>query len=190
METSSEEIRVKKRALLIFFLSFFVVIWGISFDESLERFEEWIAQPQDQSNQIFEAINDISVYRKYRLAMIGPIRDDERFYDVNKLLELVFDNIKTGDINEDLSLAAYLAYLSASLFNGDLTVGGLNSFAPYYTTYNQANTQLRDTAVQYFSHWIGYGVGIVSLPLMSVFRSILPRKRCERDCGMLLHPIR
>ena len=134
METSSEEIRVKKRALLIFFLSFFVVIWGISFDESLERFEEWIAQPQDQSNQIFEAINDISVYRKYRLAMIGPIRDDERFYDVNKLLELVFDNIKTGDINEDLSLAAYLAYLSASLFNGDLTVGGLNSFAPYYTT--------------------------------------------------------
>lgn len=164
METSSEEIRVKKRALLIFFLSFFVVIWGISFDESLERFEEWIAQPQDQSNQIFEAINDISVYRKYRLAMIGPIRDDERFYDVNKLLELVFDNIKTGDINEDLSLAAYLAYLSASLFNGDLTVGGLNSFAPYYTTYNQANTQLRDTAVQYFSHWIGYGVGIVNLP--------------------------
>ncbi len=164
MEISSEEIRVKKQALLIIFLSFFVAVWGISFDESLDRFEEWIAQPQDQSDRIFEAISDISLYRKYRLAMIGPIRDDERFYDVNKLLELVFGSIKTGDINEDLALAAYLAYLSASLFNRDLTVGGLNSFAPYYTTYNQANTQLRDTAVQYFSHWIAYGVGIVNLP--------------------------
>jgi len=155
---------VKKLSLYIFFLSFFVIAWGISFDESLERFEGWIALPLDQSNQIFEAINDISVYRKYRLAMIGPIRDDERFYDVNKLLELVFDSIKTGEINEDLSLSAYLAYLSAHLFNRDLTVGGLNSFAPYYTTYNQANNHLRDTAIQYFSHWIAYGVGIVAAP--------------------------
>ena len=155
---------MKKLSLYIFFLSFFVIAWGISFDESLERFEGWIALPLDQSNQIFEAINDISVYRKYRLAMIGPIRDDERFYDVNKLLELVFDSIKTGEINEDLSLSAYLAYLSAHLFNRDLTVGGLNSFAPYYTTYNQANNHLRDTAIQYFSHWIAHGVGIVAAP--------------------------
>jgi hypothetical protein len=141
-----------------------VIIWGAEFDESLARFEQWLSESPARETQINEAINDISVYRKYRLSMLGPIRDDEKFYDVNNLLTLVFESLKTGNTDEDLALAAYLCYRSSDLFNRNMTIGDLNKFAPFYTTYSRINTGMRDTAVQYFSYWIAYGIGIVTAP--------------------------
>ncbi|MFP4461856.1 MAG: hypothetical protein ACLFQE_06635, partial [Thermotogota bacterium] len=76
---------------------------------------------------------------------------------------------KTVLPEEDITTAAFLAYVSADLFGDTFNITVLNKFPPFYKAYNQYVQSVKNYANAYFAQWIGYAIGLVSEPPDDLF---------------------
>ncbi|HPE69334.1 MAG TPA: hypothetical protein P5560_02860 [Thermotogota bacterium] len=153
-----------KKPLFLFFL-FLLILSGFSlanpFEESTEVFIQLVDEYRKGEGPVIHELELMSLYRKYRLAFMGGVQNEEKFFDVDKLLEAVFEKYQKGDFTYDLAFAAFLGYVSSGLFNVSFDVMRLNQFPPFYKTFHSFGETIRNEAIGFFSLWIGYGIGLV-----------------------------
>jgi len=147
---------------LLIFLITATSIFSLTFDDSIGEFNTYIENYQNEESKFAEEFDYMSIYRKYSLAICGGVKSDQHDYDVNDLLEEIYDEYKTGVPEENITLAAFFAYVSADLFGDTFNITVLNKFPPFYKAYNEYVQEVKNYANAYFSQWIGYAIGLVS----------------------------
>ena len=148
-------------SLLILLISA-TLVFSLTFDDSINEFNTYIENYQNEESQFAEEFDYMSIYRKYSLAICGGVKSDQHDYDVNDLLEEIYDEYKTGVPEENITLAAFFAYVSADLFGDTFNITVLNKFPPFYKAYNEYVQKVKNYANAYFAQWIGYAIGLVS----------------------------
>jgi hypothetical protein len=170
-------------------------VFSLSFDNSIEEFKTYIEDYQNEESKFAHEFDFMSIYRKYSLVICGGVKSDQHDYEVNDLLEEIFNEYRTGDPEEDITLAAFFAYVSADLFGDTFNITALNKFPPFYKAYNEYVQSVKNYANQYFAQWIGYAIGLVSEPpddLFDVERSsqrLRMRLTLDYDYNEELHQI-
>ncbi|MEA1885316.1 MAG: hypothetical protein U9N62_12490 [Thermotogota bacterium] len=144
-------------------------VFSLSFDNSIEEFKTYIEHYQNEESKFAPEFDFMSIYRKYSLAICGGVKSDQHDYDVNDLLEEIYNEYKTGVPEEDITLAAFFAYVSADLFGDTFDITVLNKFPPFYKAYNEYVQSVKNYANEYFAQWIGYAIGLVSEPPDDLF---------------------
>ena len=144
-------------------------VFSLSFDNSIEEFKTYIDHYQKEESKFSHEFDFMSIYRKYSLAICGGVKSDQHDYDVNVLLEEIFNEYRTGDPAEDITLAAFFAYVSADLFGDTFNITVLNKFPPFYKAYNEYVQSVKNYANEYFAQWIGYAIGLVTEPPDDLF---------------------
>ncbi len=144
-------------------------VFSLSFENSIEEYKAYIEGYQNEETEFNDEFDFMSIYRKYSLAISGGVKSDQHHYDVNVLLEEIFNEYRTGDPAEDITLAAFFAYVSADLFGDTFNITVLNKFPPFYKAYNEYVQSVKNYANAYFAQWIGYAVGLVSEPPDDLF---------------------
>jgi len=144
-------------------------VFSLSFDNSIEEYKAYIRRYQNEETEFANEFDFMSIYRKYSLAICGGVKSDQHHYDVNVLLEEIFNEYRAGDPAEDITLAAFFAYVSADLFGDTFNITVLNKFPPFYKAYNEYVQSVKNYANAYFAQWIGYAIGLVSEPPDDLF---------------------
>ena len=164
--------------LVVLFCSLGYANW---WDESIEQYQSYLHDYHHGIGSLREEIDLMSVFRLYRLHMIGGVKNDDRFYDVPILMERVFQEYKSDDFLSDLALSAFLSYVVSDLFDRPYIVEEIKRFRSFNNTHNAYVSSIREEAVSYFQIWIAHSLGIVPEPpdeLFSVaFRDPLLRSR-------------
>jgi len=137
-------------------------VFSLNFDDSIEDFNVYIEDYQNEQSEFSDDFDFMSIYRKYSLAICGGVKNDQHNYDLDVLLEGIYNENRTGNPEKDITLAAFFAYVSADLFGDPFNITVLNKFPPFYKAYNEYVQEVRNYANAYFSQWIGYAIGLVS----------------------------
>ena len=137
-------------------------VFSLNFDDSIGDFNAYIKDYENEESEFSEDFDFMSIYRKYSLAICGGVKSDEHNYDLNVLLEGIYNEHRTGNPENDITLAAFFAYVSADLFGESFNITVLNKFPPFYKAYNEYVQEVRNYANAYFSQWIGYAIGLIS----------------------------
>ncbi len=138
-------------------------------DESIEQYQSYLHDYHYGTSALQEEIELMSIFRFYRLHMIGGVKNDDRFYDVPILMERVFQEYKTDDFLGDLALSAFLSYVVSDLFDRPYIVEEIKRFRSFNNTHNAYVNSIREEAVSYFQIWIAHSLGIVPEPPDELF---------------------
>lgn len=133
-------------------------------DEAIEQYQSYLQDYYYGTSSLQEEIELMSVYRLYRLQMIGGVKNDDRFFDVPILMERVFQEYQSGDFLGDLALSAFLAYVVSDLFDRPFIVEEVKRFRSFNDTHNTYVSSIREEAVSYFQVWIAHSLGLAPDP--------------------------
>lgn len=148
--------------LIVMLFGFVFNLFAINFDSAVDNFKTLVHEYDAGESRYQHEFDYMSIYRKYTLTIVGGVKNDSHYYDLNILLEDLFEESKSGNPTDDISLAAFLAYVSADLFDNNFDITILNSFPPYYKSFNNYVQEIKDYTSDYFAQWIGYAIGLVS----------------------------
>jgi len=134
---------------------------AIDFSSSLDRFETLVEEYNAGESKFRKDFDHMAVYRQYRLAIMGGVKDDSFHFDVESLLEDIYEENLTKKPKENIALAAFLCYVDAKSFGHNFDLSALNEFPPFYKAFYQYIDNIKEEAIGYYSQWIGYAIGLV-----------------------------
>ncbi|HPR95964.1 MAG TPA: hypothetical protein PK466_06515 [Thermotogota bacterium] len=137
-------------------------LFAVNFDAAVNNFKTLVNEYENGESRYKQEFDYMSVYKKYSLDIVGGVKNDSHYYDLDILLEDLYNNSTSGNPTEDISLAAFFAYVSSDLFDNSFDITVLNSFPPYYKSFSNYVQEIKDYSSDYFAQWIGYAIGLVS----------------------------
>jgi hypothetical protein len=111
-----------------------------------------------------EDLNYLSVYRLYKLQMVGSIEKKESATTIADLLSRHLESLPVEDFssNDDrIAYSAFLAWVLSDFSGKAFQVGTLNEMPAYLSTFNSFTSQVRSMAEAVYKEWMAYALGLV-----------------------------
>jgi uncharacterized metal-binding protein len=162
---------VPKRFLtVVLLLAVSVLSFSFSQEEVLDRFKSYMNDYQrevpelQKIKKLEEDLNYLSVYRLYKLQMVGSIEKKESATTIADLLSRHLESLPVEDFssNDDrIAYSAFLAWVLSDFSGKAFQVGTLNEMPAYLSTFNSFTSQVRGMAEAVYKEWMAYALGLV-----------------------------
>lgn len=155
-----------KKYLLVFLVILVVQAFSLDMQHSLEIYTQLINQySQGDFSHPFlsfveRELNNLSIYRYYRLLIAGSTDKREAMPDVGDYLGAIYDVVQTDSEDEQLAYSLFLSYLVARMNRTNLTTDIVmknNGFVKFFSTYRDL---LGREARTFFAWIISYQLGL------------------------------
>ena len=153
----------------------FLVIAILSFSFSqkviIEDFENYISDYVSQEPQLPKVVrlnqdlDYLSIYRMYKLQMVGSIEKKESSTTIAGLLTRhlgAFTDIDDFRDNDDrIAYSAFLAWVLTDISGKPFETYTLNEMPAYLEVFNSYTTRVRSMAETVYKEWIAFALGLV-----------------------------
>ncbi len=162
----------KRFLSVVFVLLVSILSFSFSQNDVLERFERYTIDYRSEtpeSNKVRRLIEDLdylSIYRLYKLQMVGSIEKKESSTTTADLLTRHLESMPSEyfeNTDDRIAYSAFLAWVLADLSGKAFQVGTLNEMPAYLSTFNTFTTRVRSMAETVYREWVAYSLGLVKV---------------------------
>ncbi|MDK2951405.1 MAG: hypothetical protein PWQ77_1070 [Kosmotogales bacterium] len=160
---------MQKRLLIFLFLLLISVAFSGYFDTVIDYFNDYVSEYQNESSdspliqKLKEDMQNLGLYRLYKLQMVGSIDKKESATSIADLLtehmELLDENT-FENYQSKIAYGAFLGWVITQFSDQTFQLGTLNTMPAYNESYNSFLYASRDWASIVYQNWISYALGL------------------------------
>lgn len=160
----------KSMLSVIVFLAIAVLSFSFSQKVIIEDFKTYVddySQQEPQLPKVVKLIEDLdylSVYRLYKLQMVGSIEKKESSTTIAGLLTKHLDSFGEEDFRDSddrIAYSAFLAWVLSDISGKAFETYSLNEMPAYLEVFNSYSSRVRSMAEVVYKEWIAYSLGLV-----------------------------
>jgi len=162
---------VPKRLLsVIVFLAIAILSFSFSQKVIIEDFKAYVEDYNKEAPslpkvlKLIEDLDYLSVYRLYKLQMVGSIEKKESSTTIAGLLTRhieAFDESEFRDIDDRIAYSAFLAWVLTDISGKPFEIHTLNEMPAYLEVFNTYSSRVREMAGEVYKEWIAYSLGLI-----------------------------
>ncbi|WP_292596558.1 hypothetical protein [Mesotoga sp. UBA6090] len=160
----------KSMLSVIVFLAIAVLSFPFSQKLIVEDFKTYVddySQQEPQLPKVVKLIEDLdylSVYRLYKLQMVGSIEKKESSTTIAGLLTKHLDAFGEEDFRDSddrIAYSAFLAWVLSDISGKAFETYSLNEMPAYLEVFNSYSSRVRSMAEVVYKEWIAYSLGLM-----------------------------
>ncbi|MGC9322810.1 MAG: hypothetical protein ACP5FY_11275, partial [Kosmotogaceae bacterium] len=160
----------KSMLSVIVFLAIAVLSFSFSQKVIIEDFKTYVddySQQEPQLPKVVKLIEDLdylSVYRLYKLQMVGSIEKKESSTTIAGLLTKHLDAFGEEDFRDSddrIAYSAFLAWVLSDISGKAFETYSLNEMPAYLEVFNSYSSRVRSMAEVVYKEWIAYSLGLL-----------------------------
>jgi len=160
----------KSMLSVIVFLAIAVLSFSFSQKLIVEDFKTYVddySQQEPQLPKVVKLIEDLdylSVYRLYKLQMVGSIEKKESSTTTAGLLSKHLDAFGEEDFRDSddrIAYSAFLAWVLSDISGKPFETYSLNEMPAYLEVFNSYSSRVRSMAEVVYKEWIAYSLGLL-----------------------------
>ena len=157
---------------LLIFISLIIVSIGFSgyFDTVVGYYNDYISDYSNEAsdspliNKLKEDMENLGIYRLYKLQMVGSIDKKESAISVADLITEHMEKLPPDSFENyqsKIAYGAFLGWIMTQFSDQSFQLGTLNQMPAYSDSYNEFLYASRDWASIVYQNWISYALGLM-----------------------------
>lgn len=158
--------------LVILILLLSTLFFALDQDKTIQLFKNYIVDYESENSecpkiiQLKTDLEDLALYRLYKLQIVGSVEKKESATTTGDLLTVhmkALDDSYFESYEDKIAYSAFLAWVYSHLTGKGYQLGVLNEMPAYSAAFNEYTSSIRKVANNVFKSWMLYSLGLIDV---------------------------